>query len=612
MAQVINTNALSLMAQNNLNKSQSSLGTAIQRLSSGMRINSAKDDAAGLAISNRFTSSIRGMTQAARNANDGISLAQTTEGALEEVTENMQRIRELTVQAKNGTNSKSDLESIRKEIGTRLEEIGRVAKSTNFNGVKVFEEKNITIQIGDKDEDTINISLNKLDLETLGLDKFLADFEDLGITVSGAGITGRAGSVLASQFEDAGDKGSNGDKFAAAKLNLADTDPEYELTTADIDTLKAAANDVGVASEVYTYDDGTNVRFFVKGDSGVQEINVEFEVDTSGANPVTKIKGTPQPAADALNALDADVLVNGKNTLTNATLMAKDLTDKNGDPLTLDDSQLNTLSTSLFGGDVAASGMKIFSVTGGTAHTYYAIDNNNEVKSFTLEDNGSVTTASIKVARAAEAEYIKEVAAGASGDPLSSATLLEEGGSLTAVDGTTVSLNKAKLDEISIAAFGPDMDVEASGMQLFSATTDSGKTKYFAIGTDSTGKEVVKELTFADNTTAPVVSDASADDAAFIKKEAAMTGLLSNLDGALTEVADFRAALGAVQNRFSSIIANLNTNIINTTEAKSRIMDADFSVEVSAMSRANILQQAGVSVLAQANQVPQNVLSLLR
>ncbi len=115
MAQVINTNALSLMAQNNLNKSQGQLGTAIQRLSSGMRINSAKDDAAGLAISNRFTSSIRGMTQAARNANDGISLAQTTEGALEEVTENMQRIRELTVQAKNGTNSASDPDSIKKK-----------------------------------------------------------------------------------------------------------------------------------------------------------------------------------------------------------------------------------------------------------------------------------------------------------------------------------------------------------------------------------------------------------------------------------------------------------------------------------------------------------------
>ncbi|MEQ4869484.1 flagellin FliC, partial [Escherichia coli] len=131
MAQVINTNALSLMAQNNLNKSQTSLGTAIQRLSSGLRINSAKDDAAGMAISNRFTSSIRGLTQAARNANDGISLAQTTEGALEEVTENLQRIRELTVQAKNGTNSSDDRDSIKKEISARLDEIKRISETTN-------------------------------------------------------------------------------------------------------------------------------------------------------------------------------------------------------------------------------------------------------------------------------------------------------------------------------------------------------------------------------------------------------------------------------------------------------------------------------------------------
>ncbi len=112
MAQVINTNSLSLMAQNNLNKSQSSLGSAIERLSSGLRINSAKDDAAGQAISNRFTANIKGLTQASRNANDGISTAQTTEGALNEVNDNLQNIRRLTVQAQNGSNSSSDLKSI--------------------------------------------------------------------------------------------------------------------------------------------------------------------------------------------------------------------------------------------------------------------------------------------------------------------------------------------------------------------------------------------------------------------------------------------------------------------------------------------------------------------
>lgn len=162
MAQVINTNSLSLMAQNNLNKSQSSLGTAIERLSSGLRINSAKDDAAGQAISNRFTANIKGLTQASRNANDGISLAQTTEGALNEVNDNLQNIRRLTVQAQNGSNSSSDLKSIQDEITQRLSEINRISEQTDFNGVKVLSsDQKLTIQVGANDGETIDIDLKK-------------------------------------------------------------------------------------------------------------------------------------------------------------------------------------------------------------------------------------------------------------------------------------------------------------------------------------------------------------------------------------------------------------------------------------------------------------------
>ncbi|TSH95652.1 flagellin FliC, partial [Verticiella sediminum] len=131
---VISTNYLSLVAQNNLNKSQSQLGTAIERLSSGMRINSAKDDAAGQAIANRFTANVKGLTQATRNANDGISIAQTTEGSLNEINANLQRIRELSVQAANGSNSDTDLQSIQNEITERLDEIDRVSRETQFNG----------------------------------------------------------------------------------------------------------------------------------------------------------------------------------------------------------------------------------------------------------------------------------------------------------------------------------------------------------------------------------------------------------------------------------------------------------------------------------------------
>ena len=164
---VINTNTLSLMTQNNLSKSQSSLGTAIERLSSGLRINSAKDDAAGQAIANRFTSNINGLTVAARNANDGISLAQTAEGALSEINNNLQRIRDLTVQAQNSSNSASDIDSIQAEVNQRMEEVNRVTTQTDFNGIKVLNtgtgSSSYSFQVGSKDSETISIGLSSSD-----------------------------------------------------------------------------------------------------------------------------------------------------------------------------------------------------------------------------------------------------------------------------------------------------------------------------------------------------------------------------------------------------------------------------------------------------------------
>ncbi len=168
---VINTNILSLSTQNNLNKSQSSLGTAIERLSSGLRINSAKDDAAGQAIANRFTANINGLTVSARNANDGISLAQTAEGALGEINNNLQRVRDLTVQAQNSSNSASDIDSIQAEVNQRMEEINRVTKQTDFNGNKVLAtgdtDKDYDFQVGAKDGEKISITISKSDTYNL-------------------------------------------------------------------------------------------------------------------------------------------------------------------------------------------------------------------------------------------------------------------------------------------------------------------------------------------------------------------------------------------------------------------------------------------------------------
>ncbi|WP_189520110.1 flagellin N-terminal helical domain-containing protein, partial [Kushneria pakistanensis] len=173
MAMVINTNALSLNAQNNLNKSQQSLNTAIERLSSGSRINSAKDDAAGLAISNRMNAQVTGLNQANRNANDGISLAQTAEGAMSQVTDNLQRIRELTVQAANGTNTTDDLTSIQDEIGQRLSEIGRISEQTEFNSKNLLgADGQVAIQVGANDGQVINLDLKAMTTTALGVDGF--------------------------------------------------------------------------------------------------------------------------------------------------------------------------------------------------------------------------------------------------------------------------------------------------------------------------------------------------------------------------------------------------------------------------------------------------------
>ena len=162
MAQVINTNISSLNAQRNLNTSQSALATSLQRLSSGLRINSAKDDAAGLAISERMTTQIRGLNQAIRNSNDGISLAQTGEGALAEVTSNLQRIRELAVQSSNSTNSAADRAALDQEVQQRLAEIDRTATQTSFNGLKILDGTfgSAAFQVGANVGETISVGLN--------------------------------------------------------------------------------------------------------------------------------------------------------------------------------------------------------------------------------------------------------------------------------------------------------------------------------------------------------------------------------------------------------------------------------------------------------------------
>jgi len=419
MAQVINTNIMSLNAQRNLNTSGASLATSIQRLSSGLRINSAKDDAAGLAISERFSTQIRGLDVATRNANDGISLAQTAEGAMVEIGNNLQRIRELAVQSANATNSQSDRDALQAEVKQLTSEIDRVARQTNFNGTKLLDGSfsGALFQVGADAGQTIGInSIVNTSVDSLGSAKF-----------------SETASIAA--FDDGG------------------TPP----VSTDVATAAVTVSGLGIS----TYDAQGNRADFKLGDIKIAE-------------------GQSQSAAIA-------AAINEKMDSTG--VYAKVVTDD-------------------------TTGMK------------------------------SITLTSIKA---------------------------DQTFSVGAEDTTTP------------AGYTEDMDATNNGLDMTAiGETNMDTAKAFNVGT--------------------------LDISSVVGSQQA----LSIIDKALTAVNSSRADMGAVQNRFSSTIANLSTTSENLSASRSRIRDTDYAKETAELTRTQILQQAGTAMLAQANSATQSVLSLLR
>ena len=417
MASVINTNIQSLNAQRNLSVSQNSLSTSMQRLSSGLRINSAKDDAAGLAISERMTTQIRGLNQAARNANDGVSLAQTAEGALGTIGNNLQRIRELAVQSRNATNSTEDRGALQKEVAQLKDEIDRVASTTAFNGTKLldgsFTEK--AFQVGANAGERINID-----------------------------------SIVNAQSRSLGDY--------------------YQATTATALTGAQATTAVVGATNL---SDSTAASFALIADGAIT-----ITLGGSGANPETF----------DLNNISAVSVAMTENTAAGVTAAN-------------DAAAAQRLS------DVAKA---INEATGGRVTA-------------SVESGGKLKITSLE-----EFEFAGAAAA------------------TTGLDAADVSAKTTGFKDVSVAT---------------------------AEGADET---------------------------------------ILAMDAALKAVNSARADLGAIQNRFESVVSNLGVNSENLSASRSRIMDADFAQETANLSRSQILQQAGTAMVAQANQLPQGVLALLR
>ncbi len=481
MALVINTNVMSLNAQRNLTTSGNQLATSLQRLSSGLRINSAKDDAAGLAISDRMTTQIRGLNQAARNANDGISLAQTTEGALQEVTNNLQRIRELAVQSANATNSDSDRAALDQEVQQRLAEIERIAGQTSFNGRKVLDGSfgNATFQVGANVGETISVGLNT-SMRTASIGAVASTEGNVNLATVFGSTSGASGAFTT------GVAGAGGETFSIS----VDGINAFSYTSS------AAADDV-TAAEI---------------DSGL---------DT-----------------DALNA--AGIYVVG--TAAAGTLEFRALDGRSFEvAISSDLSGANAGTFATFGAGVTA-----------------AADSSTTVGAFSLT--------------------------------VGEGSAVDLAGTYTSAQHFVDTIN-------SIGNVYASIDAETGYLSLSSPVDlEIGA----GAGTTALGLSSGTIATSGNLTTVDVNDVESANDA------------IQRVDAALTSVSELRSTLGAIQNRFESTINNLQAVTENLTASRSRIQDTDFAAETAALTRAQILQQAGTAMVAQANQVPQNVLSLLR
>jgi len=490
----INTNINSLTAQRHLGMSSTALSTAIERLSSGLRINSAKDDAAGLAISDRFTSQIRGLNQAVRNANDGISLAQTTEGAMKASSDILQRVRELAVQSANASNSAGDRQALQNEVGQLVSELDRIAQTTEFNGQKILDGTFGTaqFQVGANANQTIVAATANLRTSVYGNNQNVAS--------NGSGIGASATQATA---------GTNG--VTTGSVAVTGYLGTGTLTVAVSASAKATADQINAlkASTGVTATSATEVH--LGGMAAVGSYTLSLEGDNIGSPRTVSFTLTSATGADRLSAAVAAINDQAAKTGINASLSTDGtqviLTNATGNNIVVGDT------TNVNAGAVTVTAYDAAGASNGTARTLAAdavVENVNTGGYITLDSEKSfaVTSASNQ---------------------------LDNGGSVL----NTV----ANLD-----------------VSTFTLATNSLKT----------------------------------------------------VDSALAFISGERAKLGALQARFETSISSLQITSENLSASRSRIQDADFAAETANLSRAQILQQAGTAMVAQANQIPQGVLALLR
>ena len=725
MALTINTNVASLNAQRNLSASQTDLNQSMQRLSSGLRINSAKDDAAGLAISDRMTSQITGLNQAVRNSNDGISLAQTAEGALQESTNILQRMRELAVQSANDTNSASDRQSLQAEVNQLKQELSRIAESTTFNGKKLLDGSmsNAQFQVGADANQTISFGISSARSTDLGNNSLTTDnatgieaatYTDHLVTVSNLATSGEtltltaadgttstqdvlaSASALETALGATGATYTNDITFDLSDvLTTSSADGNLTVTLGNGDSFTmAVANgtDTGTAgASTGTHGTWTFTPGAVGTDAGAGTLTYSSNNDEGDNLVVTSYTSSIAGLTGDITFTEEDgTTVHSTTAAANATT-ADGYSQRAGATYTFDDTvdivSMTSTGTSL-GVDAGAEGL------GGLGLTDVdGTNGNNNVAAQTLTVVGTNGSEDIEIDAGDDANTIAEkinaaaAATGVNANALTTATISDltadgsfsfnlQGSNATAViinatvttddltnlvssindqsgntgifatlsaDKKSVELEQSagydiKISDFehnsavtdSVAANATEISIKVSGNQGAGTVLVDGGTDDEADQTDSTvvGGEVEFYSSSGFNITSSLDADAgslfsSAANGANVSELNSVNDIdittvdgasdaIESIDGALSTIDSIRGDLGAVQNRFESTIANLQNVSENLSAARSRILDADIAEETSNMTKQNILQQAGVSILAQANQSPQLALQLLQ
>jgi flagellin len=708
MPQVINSNIMSLNAQRNLNNTQSSLQTSLERLSSGLRINSAKDDAAGLAITERFTSQIRGLNQAVRNANDAISLAQTSEGALAEYGNNLQRVRELAIQSANATNSASDRQSLNAEVQQLLAEMQRVAVQTSFNGRNVLDGtfNGAQFQIGAFSGQTINVNVTNSQTSALGSYQVgntatnvtgasLAAGDvtingiDAGISVSGSaediaaainaiqsetGVSASASTAVASANTLARNQGLLSGDLVINGINVGATNGSNNIATqgANIATaINNLTNQHGViasadqATGQLSLTSTTGANIIITGDNGdagysrVENASgLEVSASTVQASATYTITGTAGAstitfAAQAVND-DADgttftiqgttfeidtagaVGVGAGTDVTVSVAANADATAQAAAVVTAINANLNNVTAANAAGVVTVTSDVATSTAAG--HTDISLDlaSNGETSTATagnagiangdtlilggityefLFDNLTATAGNVKVS-------LGTSGAGTQDDQATNLSTAI-GGQYTGINTNITAAVATNVVTVTADLLGSpgDATVDAtfSGVagvaEVVTLAADgvgSASSNYGVLQLNSPQQFVIS----GNNTTKAGLQSATsalvAINSVDVSTVAGANSAIDLVDGALSQVASIRATLGAVQNRLQSTIATLSAASENFSAARSRIQDADFAAETAALTRAQILQQAGIAMLSQANAQPQTVLALLQ